>query len=73
MAAEVAERIAVLEAKQEITDKKLDKISNNLDELLGLFTMAKGIRWFFLVVAGIAVFIGLSGLKAMLVWTVSKL
>lgn len=72
MAQELVERLAVLEAKQEITEKKLDNISKQLDELLKLFTMAKGIRWFFLCIAGVAVFLGLSGLKAIVLWLAAR-
>ena len=61
---DLAERVAVLETKLEITDKKLDKIVDQNAQLLDLFTMAKGIRWFFLCIAGVIVFIGFSGLKA---------
>lgn len=72
MPVDLAERIAVLEAKQVMTDKKLDKVIEQLDELLALFTMAKGIRWFFLCIAGAAVFIGFSGLKAMILWIAAR-
>lgn len=69
---ELSERVAVLEAKQEMSDKKLDKIVEQNAELLKLFTMAKGIRWFFLGIAGLTVFIGLSGLKAIILWLAAR-
>jgi len=55
-----------------MTDKKLDKIVEQNAELLNLFTMAKGIRWFFLCIAGVAVFLGLSGLKAIILWLAAR-
>jgi len=69
---DLAERVAVLETKLEITDKKLDKIVDQNAQLLDLFTMAKGIRWFFLCIAGVAVFIGFSGLKAIVLWLAAR-
>jgi len=69
---DLMERVAVLETKLEMTDKKLDKIVEQNAELLNLFTMAKGIRWFFLCIAGVAVFLGLSGLKAIILWLAAR-
>lgn len=77
-AEELRERIAVLEVEAKHTSEKLDEANDRLDgidaklsEIHELFSKAKGIWWFLLILAGLAGTFGAAIIKAAN-WLVEK-